>query len=40
MSSDVLDIDNEMTDPTFDSDTSMKSDKVYLTDEFCNNWVL
>lgn len=40
MPSDALDTDDELMDPSFDLDTTMKSDTDYMTDEFCDNWVL
>ena len=40
MPEDALDTDDELKDPTFDLDASMKSDKEYITDDFCDNWIL
>ena len=39
-SDEVLDTDDESIDPTFDLDTSLRSDKDFMTEEFCDDWVL
>ena len=40
MSEDALDTEDEAVDPTFDLDSSMKSDTDHMVESFCENWVL
>lgn len=37
--SDAPDDDDEMVDPTFDIDSSMRSDTTHQLESFCENWV-
>ena len=39
LSDDALDTDNESVDPSFDLDSSLKSDN-FLVEKFCEDWVL
>lgn len=39
LSVEALDTDDEEIDPSFDLDSSMKSDTVHLVDTFCEEWV-
>ena len=40
MSEDALDTEGEAVDPTFDLDSSMKSDTDHIAERFCEEWVL
>ena len=40
LSNDALDTDNESVDPSFDLDSSLKSDNDFLVEQFCEDWVL
>ena len=37
---DLANTDDELEDPSFDLNASMKSDKDYITDDFCDSWIL
>ena len=37
---DLLNTDDELEDPSFDLNASMKSDKDYLIHDFCDSWIL
>ena len=39
MSEDTLDTEDEAVDPTFDLDSSMKSDTDHIAETFCEEWV-
>ena len=39
MSEEALDTDEESVDPTFDLDSSMKSDVDHIVESFCEDWV-
>ena len=39
MSEDALDTDDEAVDPSFDLDSSLKSDVEHLQDSFCDDWI-
>ncbi len=39
MSDDALDAEDEAVDPTFDLDSSMKSDTDHIAETFCEDWV-
>ena len=39
MPDDALNTDDEMTDLSFDWKASMKSDKDFVTDNFCDSWI-
>ena len=39
MSEDALDTDGEAVDPSFDLDSSMKSDADHLQESFCEDWI-
>ena len=39
LSDDALDTENEDVDPSFDLDTSIKSDTGHMVDSFCEEWV-
>ena len=39
MSEDALDTDDEAVDPSFDLDSSMKSDADHLQESFCEDWI-
>lgn len=39
MSDDALDTEDEAVDPTFDLDSSMKSDADHIAETFCEEWV-
>lgn len=39
MSEDALDTDDEAVDPSFDFDSSMKSDADHLQESFCEEWI-
>ena len=36
----AMDTDNEAVDPTFDLEASLVSDTDFMTESFCENWVL
>ena len=40
MSEEALDTEDETVDPSFDLDSSMKSDYDHKVEEFCEEWVL
>ena len=39
MSEDGLDTEDEAVDPSFDLNSSLKSDVEYLQESFCDDWV-
>ena len=39
MSEDALDTEDEAVDPTFDLDSSMKSDSDHIAETFCEEWM-
>lgn len=39
MSDDALDTEDKAVDPTFDLDSSMKSDADHIAETFCEEWV-
>ena len=40
LSQEAMNTDNEAVDPTFDLEASLVSDTDFMTESFCENWVL